>query len=160
MDQRGQKDHSDSDLPDPPENSDCFTPREIDVVRRNYSVLPPGGEATPLLGWDVPVLGIDSDYPPGPFTPRGLRDPRSGQLPETTSPLEFCPPASSCTGPDGLANYELALASRPAYRGDATVTARWTVVAVATPYEDVPTVADVEVRTGDQARVSSPRDCD
>jgi hypothetical protein len=56
--------------------------------------------------------------------------------------------------PDALAEYELALASRPAYRGDATVTARWTVVAVATPYEDVPIVTDLEVRTGDPARVT------
>ncbi len=56
--------------------------------------------------------------------------------------------------PDGLANYELALASRPAYRGDATVTAMWTVLAVATPYEDVPAVTTVEIRTGEPARVT------
>ncbi len=56
--------------------------------------------------------------------------------------------------PDGLADYELALASRPAYRGDATVIATWTVVAVATPYEDVPIVNGVEIRTGEPARVT------
>lgn len=56
--------------------------------------------------------------------------------------------------PDGLASYELAIASRPAYRGDATMTVNWTIVAVPTPYEEVPIASEIEIRTGEPGRVT------